>query len=189
MTRPPGWSDARPRATWCCTFSLDSWPSSFAALKMSWVPWKRQGQWGRWKKGGEKGAVVIIMTIKGSSKQLSVTQKTATFLTHSFTVTLSWFTDVKVLFPSSADITLIWVLFVPKNLSLSLSHRHSHTHIEWDTSVREENDSARIKANRKNFSCPRQHARTRTCTQQQVAWWHTGVIPHNHSRLMEYFDK
>lgn len=46
----------------------------------------------RWKKGGEKGAVVIIMTIKGSSKRLSVTQTTATFLTHSFTVNLSRFT-------------------------------------------------------------------------------------------------
>lgn len=33
----------------------------------------------RWKKG-----VVVIMTIKGSSKWLSVKQKTATFLTHSF---------------------------------------------------------------------------------------------------------
>lgn len=71
----------------------------------------------RWKKGA------VIMAIKGSNKWFSVKQKTATSLTHSFTVTLSRFTDVKVLFPSSAVIILICVFICSKKL-----HTHACTH-------------------------------------------------------------
>lgn len=82
----------------------------------------------RWKK-----SAVVIITIKSSCKWLSVKQKTSTFLTHSFTVTLSRFTDVKLLFPSSAAIILICVLFVSKNYKHTCMHTHvrtrAHTHI------------------------------------------------------------
>ena len=47
------------------TFSLDSCPSSLAALKMSWVPWKRRRQRKVDRQRERRVVVVIIMTKRG----------------------------------------------------------------------------------------------------------------------------
>lgn len=57
---------------------------------MSWVPWKRQKGRRRNKKGRqaerkrERGALLLSWQNNGGGKWLSVTQRTVTFLTHTF---------------------------------------------------------------------------------------------------------
>ena len=60
-----------------CTFSLDSCPSSLAALKMSWVPWKRQKERRTDGRKVERRKVLLLSwQTWGGSKRLGVTQRT-----------------------------------------------------------------------------------------------------------------
>lgn len=113
-----------------CTFSLDSCPSSLAALKMSWVPWKRQKDRRKVDRGREE-SIVIIMTKQGSGKRLSVTQRTATYLTHTFI-------NSKPLYRCQGTFSFkccyhTYLCFTHSKTLHSAAQIHAHT--EWDMSV------------------------------------------------------
>ena len=145
-----------------CTFSLDSCPSSLAALKMSWVPWKRQNETDRreaeGRREGEEESIVIIMTMQGSSKRLSVTQRTVTFLTHTFINSHS-----KPLYRCQGTFSFkccyhTYLCFIHSKTLHSAARTHTH----WDISVRKEGKVAQlvVRARKKTFSCTHEHTHT-----------------------------